>query len=179
MPTILSHPAVPLAIGLGLGSAVVSRRLLAAGVFFSIAPDFDVYAHLVPAGFVSGISHRGVTHSLVFALLCALFAALIARRLESARLTAFWFVALATASHGFLDAFTNGGSGIWFFWPFDKESYFMAFQPIEVSPLGILSFFSERGLVVMVSELMWVWPPAIALVFAIYGVRRALSPSRL
>src|SRR5688572_32161473 len=151
MPTILSHPAVPLAVGLGLGSRVISRRLLAAGVFFSIVPDFDVYAHLVPFGFVAGISHRVVTHSLVFALLCALFAALIAPRLETPRLTAFWFVALATASHGFLDAFTNGGTGIEFFWPFHKEGYFMPVQPIEVSPLGILPFFSERGLVVMLS----------------------------
>jgi inner membrane protein len=175
VPTILTHPAVPLAVGLGLGSGVVSRRLLAAGVFFSIAPDFDVYAHLVPSGFISGMSHRAVTHSLVFALLCALLAALIAPRLQTTRLTAFWFVALATASHGFLDAFTNGGSGIEFFWPFHKEGYFMPVQPIEVSPLGILPFFSERGLAVIVSELTWVWPPAIALGLAIYGLRRALA----
>lgn len=42
MPSILSHPAVPLALGLALGPRVIPRRLLLAGVVASILPDLDV-----------------------------------------------------------------------------------------------------------------------------------------
>ena len=44
MPTVLTHPAVPLAIGLGLGKDVVSAPLLIAGVAVSVMPDLDVLA---------------------------------------------------------------------------------------------------------------------------------------
>jgi len=41
MPTILTHTAVPLAIGLALGPRVVSRSLLVAGVLASMLPDLE------------------------------------------------------------------------------------------------------------------------------------------
>ena len=53
---------------------------------------------------------------------------------------AFFFV--VTASHGFLDAFTNGGLGIAFFSPFDSTRYFFPWTPIEVSPLGLSSLLT-------------------------------------
>ena len=42
MPTIISHIAVPLAIGFGLGRKKISEHLLCAGVVASIIPDADV-----------------------------------------------------------------------------------------------------------------------------------------
>ena len=169
MPSILSHPAIPLAIGLGLGSRVISRRLLATGIACSMLPDLDVYL----GALMADIDHRGVTHSFLFALSCAAIASALAQRLDTRRLTAFWFIAVVTASHGLLDACTNGGSGILLLWPFVDERYFTPFQVIEVSPLGVSAFLSQRGLEVLVSELKWVWPPAFALGFALYGLRRA------
>jgi membrane-bound metal-dependent hydrolase YbcI (DUF457 family) len=59
-----------------------------------------------------------------------------------------------TASHGVLDAMTDGGLGIAFFAPFDNTRYFFPFRPVKVSPIG-LSFFSARGLDVIWSELLW------------------------
>lgn len=44
MPTIITHAAIPLAIGLGQGSGIIGRRLLLAGVAASILPDMDVLA---------------------------------------------------------------------------------------------------------------------------------------
>src|SRR5262245_30471971 len=44
MPTILSHPAVPLALALGLGRKTVPPRLAQIGVVASILPDLDVLA---------------------------------------------------------------------------------------------------------------------------------------
>jgi inner membrane protein len=55
---------------------------------------------------------------------------------------------LITASHGILDAFTNGGLGIALFSPFDNSRYFFPFRPIQVSPIGA-GFFSMRGLRVL------------------------------
>ena len=174
MPSIISHPAVPLAIGIGLGSGIVSKRLLLAGVLCSIAPDLDVYAEM----YTSSIGHRGITHSVFFALLCSAFAALTAPHLDSRPLIAFLFVFFATASHGMLDAFTNGGSAISFLWPFRTEGYFMPFQVIEVSPLGLLRFFSERGAAVLASELKWVWSPALLLGVLLYAMRRAVPSAK-
>lgn len=171
MPTMFTHPVVPLAIGLGLGSGVISRRLLAAGVGFSILPDVDVYTE----PFIPFIVHRGITHTLFFAFICGGLGALFARALHASRLTAFLFVTVVTASHGLLDACTTGGGAIFFFWPISMERYFLPFQVIEVSPLGLMAFLSERGLHVFVSELKWVWPPAIALGIGLYLARKAAA----
>jgi inner membrane protein len=168
MPSIITHPAVPLAIGFGLGPRIVSRRLLFAGVVASIVPDLDVYAEM----FTSSIGHRGITHSLLFALLCGVFAAAVAPVLETRRAIALAFIFVATASHGILDAFTTGGPAVSFLWPWRVEGYFMPYRVIEVSPLGIARFFSERGLSVLASELRWVWTPALAVGAALYVLRR-------
>jgi inner membrane protein len=86
------------------------------------------------------------------------------------RLWAVLFV--ATASHGLLDAMTDGGSGIAFFAPLDDTRYFLPWRPIRVSPIGLERFLSQRGVEVLRSELVWVWLPAIGLVTITALVRR-------
>ncbi len=76
-----------------------------------------------------------------------------------------------TASHGLLDAFTNGGQGVGFFLPFDTRRYFFPWHPIQVSPIGF-AFFSERGMSVLLSEMLWVWLPTAALVAPVLLYRR-------
>ncbi|NIM12838.1 MAG: hypothetical protein GTO45_29905 [Candidatus Aminicenantes bacterium] len=56
---------------------------------------------------------------------------------------------MLTASHGVLDAFTNGGLGIALLSPFDTTRHFSPWQPIEVAPIGIWAFFSDWGVKVM------------------------------
>ena len=72
MPTFLSHPAVPLAIGLDLGSKVIPSRLLMVGIALSVLPDLDVLAFRFGVSYASDIGHRGFSHSLIFAALAAL-----------------------------------------------------------------------------------------------------------
>jgi inner membrane protein len=176
MPTILTHPAVPLAIGLGLGSNIITRRLLVAGVVASIVPDFDVIG--IPFGVVSGteFAHRGFTHSLAFAAGLALLGCLASRWLRASLPLIFAFLFAAAASHGVLDSFTNGGSGIAFLWPFSAERFFSPYRVIEVSPIGVSRFLSGRGVTVLASEMLWVWFPAIVLAVALATLRRQLSP---
>ncbi len=172
MPTVFSHPAVPLAIGLGMGRDAISRRLLLAGVVASTLPDLDVLAFDFGIPYSAELGHRGFSHSLFFAGLVALVGACGFRALRTSFVRAFMFLFVATASHGVLDAFTNGGLGIAFFWPWSAERYFAPFQVIEVAPLSASRLFSQRGVFVLLSEVLWVWLPS-ALVTAALAVYRA------
>ena len=158
MPTVLSHPAVPLAIGLGLGSRIIPSRLLMVGIALSILPDLDVLAFRFGISYASDIGHRGFSHSLAFAAVAALLGACM---LRNGFARSFWFLFAVSASHGMLDAITNGGLGIAFLWPFSTERFFAPFQVIEVSPLSIKRFFSPRGAAVLKSEILWVWLPCV------------------
>jgi inner membrane protein len=172
MPSILSHPAVPLALALGLGRQVVSERLLLAGVAASVVPDLDVVAFRLGIPYADDLGHRGFTHSLPFAAFVALAAACAFRALRTTFTRAFWFVLVATASHGILDSFTNGGLGVAFFWPWSGERYFAPIRVIEVSPLSIQRFISEEGARVVLSELIWVWAPCALLAALLLSVRK-------
>lgn len=77
-----------------------------------------------------------------------------------------------TTSHGLLDAMTNGGLGVAFFSPFDRERYFLPWTPIQVSPIGAGGFFSQRGLEVIRSEMVWLWGPLMLLAAIFYLVNR-------
>jgi inner membrane protein len=177
LPTILTHPAVPLAIAYGLGKGVISNRLMAAGVAAATVPDLDVLAFRLGIPYAAEFGHRGFSHSLVFALIIAIVGASLARSLFCTPKQAFGFLFIATASHGILDAFTNGGLGVAFLWPFSSERFFAPFQPIEVAPLGLSRFLSVKGLTVLWSEILWVWFPVfgIAAATVVYRRRRALT----
>jgi inner membrane protein len=69
------------------------------------------------------------------------------------------YLFLAIASHGLLDALTDGGLGVAFFSPFDNSRYFFPTTPIHVSPIGA-AFFSEYGIRVLLNEMLWIWIPA-------------------
>lgn len=172
MPTILSHPAVPLGLAVALGSANVSSRLLAAGVFASVIPDLDVLGFRLGIAYSHELGHRGFTHSLAFAVALAMVAVVFANRLKSRPQHAFAFVFVACASHGLLDMLTTGGHGIALFWPFSEERFFWPVQIIEVSTLNLRRFFGEAGLAVLASELRWVWLPAAGVAALGYAVRR-------
>ena len=172
MPTIFTHPAVPLAIGIGLGTRVIPPKLLIMGALATIVPDVDVYFGATVQE-NSALAHRGFTHSVGFAFLVGLLAAALARRALAAQpLIAFAFVTLCTASHGLLDAFTNGEAAVMLLWPFSHERYLMPWEPIEISPIGLRGLVSFRMIEVLLSEVKWVGLPAAALTYIIYKARR-------
>lgn len=176
MPTVFSHAAVPLAIGLGLGQRAIPRRLLLAGIVASMLPDADVLAFKLGIPYADNFGHRGASHSLLFALFIGLFGALGAPLWRCGYRVAFLFVALATASHPLLDMFTNGGMGVAFWWPISDHRWFAPWQVIEVSPIAIKRVLSPRGLAVMWSELTWVWLPASLCTLCLFGWRRSRQP---
>jgi len=172
MPTVLTHAAVPVALAAGLGSRIVPPRLLLAGVVASVLPDLDVVAFHLGIAYAAPLGHRGISHSLAFAALLAVIAALLARSLRSTRLAAAVFAGACAASHGLLDMCTNGGLGVALWWPFSEQRVFSAWRVIEVSPLSPQRILGARGLAVMQSELLWVWLPALASGLLVHTLRR-------
>ena len=170
MPTILSHTVAALGIGTAFFGRKASGRVLALGAVCSMLPDADVIGFALGIRYGDLLGHRGLSHSLVFAAALAALAMPLARSAEGPRWGRLWiYLFLVTASHGLLDALTDGGLGVAFFAPFDTTRYFFPFRPIEVSPIGP-GFFSRRGLMVIASELLWIWLPSLALV----GIRTSL-----
>lgn len=169
---MFTHPAIPLAIGTGLGKKTISGKLLVLGILFSIMPDFDVIAFKFGIPYSSQWGHRGFTHSLVFAVIMSLaFATVFSRILELNRARVFAFLFVAMASHGVLDMFTDGGLGIALLWPFSDARYFWPYQVIKVSPIG-MTFFSNWGLQTLVSEFFWIWLPSLVVAVCLFvGIR--------
>lgn len=172
MPTILTHPALPLAVGLGLGLGVIPVRLLVAGIFVSVLPDFDVIAFHLGLPYAHALGHRGASHSFLFAAVIALLGASAFHFFRASLSRTFSFLFLAAVSHGILDAFTNGGLGIAFFWPFSATRHFAPMQVIEVSPLSLSRIFSARFGEVLLSELLWVWFPCLLLMLILLLTKR-------
>jgi inner membrane protein len=174
MPTVVTHGAV--AIGLGRALGLASRRpllLWALSAGASAMPDLDVVAWPLGIPYGTRWAHRGISHSLAFAVMAGIILSVCFHRrlgLRPGRLAAYF--ALVTASHGVLDALTNGGPGVAFFAPFDDTRYFFPWRPVLVSPIG-LRFFSRWGLEVMQSELVWIWLPLGLALAAIELARRA------
>jgi len=177
MPTIISHIAVPLALGFGLGRRKISEHLLCAGVVASVIPDADVIGFKFGIDYASQFGHRGISHSIFFAVILGLLAAMAHRKLDCSRLAAFVFVSLCAASHGLLDALTDGGLGVALFWPMDRTRYFFPWHEIEVSAIG-RGFFSIHSLSVLASEFIWIWCPAALLcsILFLFNRQRKTSP---
>ena len=174
MCTVITHPAVPIALSVLVPQETASSSLLIAGALCSIVPDLDVVGLEFGIEYGDMLGHRGFTHSIFFAALLAVVVTFaFFRNRNGSQLLIFLFLFISTLSHPVLDALTNGGLGVGFFAPFSKERYFFAYRPIEVSPIGIGGFFSRRGLRVLLSELRWVWLPS-AIVFGLgHLIKRA------
>ena len=179
MPSIISHAVF--ASGLGAAGSPGARmpvRYWVTVAIIAALPDLDVVVYPLGLNAPHILGHRGITHSLAFA---AVFSALVVRlvfrevawRPAWVRLWAVFFVAMA--SHGVLDAMTNGGQGIAFYAPFSAARWHFPWQPILVSPIGIGAFLSEYGLRVLENEMLWLWLPSVLVAITARLARRRAS----
>jgi len=182
MASVISHAVF--ASGLGAAGSPPSRMPVRYWVTLAVIaalPDLDVVVYPLGLNAPHLLGHRGITHSLPFA---AVFAALVVRlvfrdaawRPAWIRLWVVFFAAMA--SHGVLDALTNGGQGIAFFAPFSDARWHFPWQPILVSPIGVGAFFSSYGLRVLQNELVSVWLPSALVVLVARLVRRRWDRNR-
>jgi inner membrane protein len=152
MATFVGHTLVALTICAPLQRTSLGRTMsmswwLAALMLVSLLPDLDVlmlrwlpYSH--------PFSHRGFSHSLFFALLftlviivCCRLAGLLHGNIST--LILVWLLLAAVmASHGLLDALTDGGLGIGLLSPFSTWRYFFPVRPLPVAWLSSAVMFS-------------------------------------
>ena len=177
MASAFSHAIVALAMGKALRNKELSWRELSLGAFCSALPDLDVIGLYFGIQYGDMWGHRGMTHSIVFAAVLAgcLAGVWYRSRGAFAMMGVFLYFFLCTASHGVLDAMTNGGLGVAFFSPFDTTRYFFPIRPVLVSPIGVSEFFSAYGVRILFSEALWIWLPACAVFVAARVVQRLWS----
>jgi inner membrane protein len=179
MASPFSHAVAALSIGACFYQPQTPKRVWIAGAICSVIPDIDVIGFRFGIHYGDFWGHRGFTHSLVFAaLLAAVVTVVMFRRGVSGigRLALLAYLFLATASHGLLDAMTNGGLGVAFFSPFDSTRYFLPWRPIRVSPIVVTRFFTPQGFAILQSELLWIWLPAMLFAALIRMLRWKSQP---
>jgi len=176
MASAVGHGLVAVTLGKSFFSKLTTTKLFVLGIICSIFPDIDVLAFNFNIPYGDFYGHRGFTHSLIFALILAIIVSTLFFKSFSPfskkwfGMVLFFF--LCTAFHGLLDALTNGGLGVAFFSPFDNTRYFFPWRPIKVSPIGAHNFFSEWGLRVIYSELIWIGIPCAVLLIARLFIRK-------
>ncbi len=187
MASAFAHAIASYTLSKNFNSPLLNKKFLFFVIISSILPDLDVLSFRFDIAYDDFWGHRGFTHSLFFALIWAMTLWSIMLRSSDYRQYSFLsktsFMAMfilfsSTASHGLLDAMTNGGLGIAFFSPFDTNRYFLSWQPIQVSPIGIRAFFSSYGLRVILSELIWIGIPCI-IFLSLLKIKNTLNKHRI
>ena len=143
------------------------RRFWVFAAVCAAVPDIDILWSPYGIATDNMWGHRGITHSLPFAI-C--FAALVARYgfagtyWKGFRLQ-FWLgLSLAGMTHGLLDALTQFAGWVALFAPFTAQRYFIPFSPVgwygppfTVNDAGGLARM-------MAAEVVDVWIPALVVV---------------
>ena len=181
MPTIITHSVVAGTSAYSFSSGKESLKFWILSIACSTLPDADVigyrWLYIPPYHF---LGHRGFFHSPFFAALLSILIIFIFYRKEVIFSNRWWkyvlYFFILTASHGLLDTLTNGGHGIALLSPFTNSRYFFPWTPLEVSPLSIKGFLSQRGLVVLISELIWIWVPCFLIIVFLKIKRRKHTP---
>ncbi len=183
MPTAITHAVVAVASGKAAFAGRMPKRFWPIALLCSAGPDLDIGLMHYGVAYADMWGHRGMTHSIAFALtLSFVVTTWLFRDWAGFGSRRWWmlftYFSLLTASHGFLDAFTNGGLGIAFFAPLNNTRYFMPWTPIEVSAIGLRGFIKYGGLQTLISEILWIWVPVMAGFVVVLLIRRLLRRQR-
>ena len=175
MPSFFAHAISALPVARSFGGSKF-RKLALWSAVCAVLPDADVVAFQFGIPYESVWGHRGITHSFFFAaLLASVLVLTVFKGSGKGRFAAWCCLFLSTASHPLLDAMTNGGLGVALWAPFSNERFFFSFRPIQVSPIGAGAFFSEWGLRVIKSEMVWVALPALSWYLMASTLRKSAS----
>jgi inner membrane protein len=181
VPTPLTHAIV----GAGCASFLPPghNRAAAAATLGVLAasPDLDLIGYFAGVPYSHLLGHRGLFHSIAFAALIAVVVVILTRAIRSPlgahTLRLFVVAWAAVASHGILDAMTDGGLGIGLLMPFHSGRSFFAFRPIRVAAISPARFV-ESASEVLTSEILWVWLPVAVIVGVGWSFRWWSGPFR-
>jgi inner membrane protein len=174
---VFSHAFVAVALGQMYSQRAMPWHFWALSICCAVVPDADVIGFALGLSYEAMLGHRGLSHSLCFAGGLGVGTVWLFCRHVTRFSHSWWslvlYFAMVTASHGVLDAMTNGGLGIAFFAPFDTSRYFFPWRPVRVSPISVTAFFSPWGLRILHSELLFIWLPTALLYLLVCCTRRA------
>lgn len=131
-------------------------------VFVAIFADFDFLPQLI----TGQNFHRGITHTLIFAVGFSLVLALLVSCLcKSSFKQLFLFTLIIYSSHLVLDLFTTGGSGLQILWPL-TDTYFKSTISIfpqvhhsqglfDISHLIFIMW--ELSYSILILSILWLW----------------------
>lgn len=169
MPSSLAHGLIAVAGGTAVAPRHLLRPFLVTGAIVAIVPDVDAIGRLWGGGDFEWMGgHRGFTHSLAFAALAGVTAALCTlgrAAWNGFRVRFGLFVTFAAVAHGLLDTLTSIGAavdGVQFLYPFSTRKFTIPKHPIN-GPF---------------SELFYVVLPVIALTRLVWYRRGLPWPHR-
>jgi inner membrane protein len=162
MASLVTHAFTAVVLGKTLTVGKLPTRFWVLAVASSLLPDADGIGFAVGVQYGDLLGHRGLSHSLAFALAWSFGTMALVNFQDIVRGSRTWWKLVAlffavTASHGVLDALTNGGLGVAFFAPFDGTRCFFPWRPLVVSPISFDRFFTGWGSAVLWSEMKFVW----------------------
>jgi inner membrane protein len=142
MPTVFAHGVFAWASVNVILRNRMGKSAAFAAISLAILPDADVIAFKLGIGYGEPLGHRGLSHSIAFALCTAAIATWLLLRTwrQSIRprgISLFFALFIAAISHPLLDMLTNGGHGVALFAPLSWDRVFFSIRPIPVSPIGI------------------------------------------
>lgn len=177
MPMVFAHALTGGMVGKFASGQERPWRLWSCLLLLPVLPDLDFIAYRLGVPYDSPWSHRGFTHSLVFALALAVLAQLFCFGRSNARdfIRGVGLLFVAVASHGILDALTNGGRGVAFLWPFTDQRFFFPWRPIVVAPLSLHGHALRNLARVCESELRVVAIPLLLAYLPVALIRRRLA----
>jgi inner membrane protein len=177
MSSFLTHAIVASTAGLQGGLSVSRSRVVLCSMALAILPDIDAFFRFVGLSQVGWWGHRGLTHSLPFSAMTGLLVLLTFFK-KVPRFSRSWWILwgllfLAGASHGLIDALTDGGQGIALLAPFDSTRYTFIWQPLPLPAVGLEHVASSATLVWNEARLVWL-PVGVVLLCA-WRFRRVCS----
>lgn len=152
MPTPISHAAVGYALGAWLphDTPPSATRVCITAAACAALPDIDVL------GFVP---HRSITHSLAFAVVAGVLAAVLVFRDQSARTRRqlMLICVIALLSHSLLDGLTTYSMGVEYLAPFSQVRYRFLWTPLGRPDGELLNELVLEALVVFLPAAVLAW----------------------
>jgi inner membrane protein len=137
----------------------------------ALAPDLDLVTSLWGVPPNTPFAHRGITHSLSFALAVAGLVALLYRGSTGRKVLAGGIALAALASHGVLDTMSQLGNGPMLLWPFSAQSYEFIWRPIP-GVLNAAHYLTVQAIPTLIVETL-IFLPLILFTLATLLPRRA------
>ena len=140
MSSVIGHAMAGIAIGprlVRVRQKEKKGRIFAVAALLAIVPDLDVPAYIAFGSF--GIApHRGVTHTILFAVITSVIAAAAGSRyLRLTMLRTFVLALGVLLSHLALDYLMGCGTPLQLLWPFSKTGYLFPYKAVPTAFYGL------------------------------------------